>query len=254
MSYEYTLGFEQPAEGMPHAKERRVGGFAIGVLRMDAVIPFLPGDVSNASTFNFPMLYKVVKGVSRKEVIYNPDPNVVDKLIKAGRELEEQGVRAITTSCGYFANFQKEVAAGLDVPVFLSSLLQLPIIKCALKPHQKVGIICADSECLTPKLFSSIGVDDLSIIRVAGFQNFSMKWSLGVDTFNSQKFEEELVNLATHFVNDNPDIGALLFECSNLPPYAWSVQKAVKLPVFDFTTLINWIFSAVVRRPFAGFI
>lgn len=253
--YEYMPGLEQPEKQILVPKERRIGGHAIGILLLDVLCPMLPGDVANASTYNFPVLYKVLDGVG-VERVFRADPTVLDEVIRGGKELEEQGVRAITSDCGYFGNYQKEVAAALNVPVFLSSLLQIPLISLTLKPGQKVGVICADSRSLSSSLLSACGVDDPSTIVVAGAQDLPESKNLGLCTgrYNSFKMEQELVSLARQLVNDNPDIGAILLECSDMPPYAWSIQRAVNIPVFDFITIINWIYNAVVRHPFAGFV
>ena len=37
-------------------------GEAIGMLMMDATVPRIPGDIGNATTFDFPVRFKVVKG------------------------------------------------------------------------------------------------------------------------------------------------------------------------------------------------
>ncbi len=66
--------------------------------------------------------------------------------------------------------------------------------------------------------------------------------------------EEELIDLTRKLVIDNPEIGAILIECSDMPPYAHAIQNTVGLPVFDFYTLINWVQNSVVRKPFAGFL
>ena len=39
----------------------------------------------------------------------------------------------------------------------------------------------------------------------------------------------------------------------HVPPAAAAVQNAVRLPVWDYVTLINWIHDGCVRRPFTGF-
>ena len=75
-----------------------------------------------------------------------------------------------------------------------------------------------------------------------------------IGRFNSAKMEQEIVGLARNLAAENPEIGAIILQCSDLPPYAWAIQRATKLPVFDMTTLIDWVYRAVVRRPFAGFI
>jgi len=55
-------------------------------------------------------------------------------------------------------------------------------------------------------------------------------------------------------VSDNPEIKAILLECTELPPYARAIQKAVGMPVWGFSGMVNWVCSGVVRRDFSGFI
>ena len=119
-----------------------------------------------------------------------------------------------------------------------------------------MGVICAVADSLTPKLLSQCRVDDISDIVIAGAQDLPefQKLLQCTGSFNSYEIEQQLVGLAKQLVSNNPDIGAILLECSDMPPYAWAIQNAVRLPVFDFTTLINWVYNAVVRRPFTGFI
>jgi hypothetical protein len=38
-----------------------------------------------------------------------------------------------------------------------------------------------------------------------------------------------------------------------MPPYGELVQKAVNLPVFDFITMINYVYTAVVKKKYDGF-
>ncbi len=255
MVYGFMPGPEQVNTQISMPKGQAIAGNAIGILVLDLWYPYLPGNVANASTYNFPVHYKILRG-SRGPQIYRAEPALLDLIVEGGRELEKQGVRAIIGACGYFGNYQKEAAAILDVPVFLSSLLQIPIIRRGLKPNQKVGLICANADALTPELLSQCGVDDLSDIVIAGAQGLPEFQNIEQSTghFNSYKLEQQLVGLARQLVSNNPDVGAILLECSDMPPYAWAIQNAVRLPVFDFITLINWVYNAVVRRPIAGFI
>jgi len=43
-------------------------------------------------------------------------------------------------------------------------------------------------------------------------------------------------------------------ECSDLPPFSKAVQEAFDLPVFDYISLINWVYHAVVQHSYSGFI
>ncbi len=259
--YTYTVGYDDEEVSWPEG--RMIGGAAIGVIQIGPIrVPMVPGNVGNATTFSFPVLYQRMEGAEGNAIVEmvvstKPHPQVVEWAIKAGKKLEEQGCRAVVGNCGYFANYLPEVAAALDVPCFLSSLMQVPIILRALKPSQKIGIICASGQALSsaPAL-KNCGVDDPSRVVVAGAEHTSQMQNVlqNKGHLNNVKFEQELVGIAKEVVSKNPDVGAFLLECTELPPYAWAIQKAVRLPVFDFTTLINWVHSAVVRRPFAGYI
>jgi len=255
MVYGFMPGPEQVNTQISIPKGQAIAGNAIGILVLDLWYPYLPGNVANASTYNFPVQYKILRGSTIPQIL-SADPTLLDLIVEGGRELEKQGARAIIGACGYFGNYQKEAAAILDVPVFLSSVLQIPIIRRGLKPNQKVGVICAVADSLTPKLLSQCGIDDLSNIVIAGAQDLPEFQNIlqCTGSFNSHEIEQQLVELAKQLVSNNPDIGAILLECSDMPPYAWAIQNAVKLPVLDFTTLINWVYNTVVRRPFAGFI
>jgi len=255
MVYGFMPGPEQVNTQISIPKGQAIAGNAIGILVLDLWYPYLPGNVANASTYNFPVQYKILRGSTIPQIL-SADPALLDLIVEGGRELEKQGARAIIGACGYFGNYQKEAAAILNVPVFLSSVLQIPIIRRALKPNQKVGVICAAADSLTPKLLSQCGIDDLSNIVIAGAQDLPEFQNIlqCTGSFNSYEIEQQLVELVKQLVSKNPDIGAILLECSDMPPYAWAVQNAVRLPVFDFITLINWVYNAVVRRPFAGLI
>jgi len=256
--YTYTSGYDQEEVFIP--KGQAMGGCAIGIIKIGALwFPLMPGNVSNATTFNFPVHYKWMEGSPNMDQIITtkPDPAFLEQTIKAAKELERMGCRAVVGACGYFANFLTEVAAAVNVPCFLSSLMQVPIISRALKPSQKIGIICANGRVLSsaPAL-KACGINDPSTIVITGAENLSQMQNVlqGRGHLNNAEFEQELVGLVKQMVSDNPDVGAILLECTEMPPYAWAIQKAVRLPVFDFTTMVNWVYNAVVRRPFAGFI
>ena len=254
MTYGYMPGPGQVDAEIPIPDGQHVTGNAIGILVLALAYPLLPGNVANASSYHFPVLFKVLAGTSIPQIL-RADPALLDSVIEGGRELERQGVRAIVGACGYFANYQKAAAAALNVPTFLSSVVQIPIIRGALQPGQKVGVVCADIASLTSETLSQCGVDDLSSLVICGAQDLPEFRNILECTgqLNSRKLELELVSHVKKMVGENPEIGAILLECSDMPPYAWAIQNATRLPVFDYITLINWVYGAVVRRPFAGF-
>lgn len=246
------------------AGQGAVAGHALGILTVEGLWnPLVPGTVHNATTWDFPVYYEIVEETANWRVINLKaeggvfSPKVRDGLIAGAKELERRGIRAISGSCGFMANFQKDVVAAVDVPVFLSSLCQIPLIRQGLKPGQKIGVMTAASDLLCPETFQQVDVDDMSDIVIVGTEECGEFAKLRASTqaghFNPARIERDIVDLAKQFVKSNPDIAVILLECTSLPPYAWAIQNAVDLPVFDAYTLIEWVYMAVVRRPFSGY-
>ncbi len=234
-----------------HARRGQVSyGEDIGIIMLDSYTPFIQGDVGNAKTFNFPVRYQAVKGLSVEKAL-GKETKMVQNIIDAATELAAQGVKAITADCGYLVMHQKEVAQSVKVPVFLSSLLQLPFVTAILPPGKKPGIICADETQFVPSMLEMAGVTDPSNVIIRGMQD-GPAFADGIirekGSFDSKVIREEVVERARLLVNDHPETGAILLECSILPPYSHAVQEAVGLPVFDYVTMINYVHAAVVAR------
>lgn len=242
-----------------HTNEGQVlGGVAIGIILFgQAGYSFPPGSVENALTFKYPVLFHAIKAASVDSVVSSElDPNVISQLVEAGLYLEQQGCRAIIGACGYFANYLPQVVEKLHTPCFFSSLMQVPMILSSLIPKQKIGVLCANGKVLkSAPVLANCGVHDPSRLVIAGAEELpEMKKILaGVGHYNTYKLEQGLIDLAKDLVKQDPDIGALLLECTLFPSHAWAIQKELKLPVFDFSTLIDWVHSAVVRKQFFGY-
>ncbi|MBF0229113.1 MAG: aspartate/glutamate racemase family protein [Desulfamplus sp.] len=229
-------------------------GESIGILILDASYPCIPGNIGNATTFPFPVRYEKVEGASIDRLLNQQDPSLAVPFIDAALRLYNSGVKAITGACGFMALFQQEVSQHLDIPVFLSSLLQIPFIYQIT--GKKIGIITANASCLQLKHFTSTGISDSIPIAIAGMEEqteFRDAILKEKGTLDSLKIQDEVVEVAIALLQRDPDIGSILLECSDLPPYAHAVQRAVGLPVFDFFTMINYLHTALVRKPFNGF-
>jgi Asp/Glu/hydantoin racemase len=223
-------------------------GEAIGILMLDTKFPRIPGDIGNALTFDFPVKYKKVKGATSQRVVREADPSLIAPFIEAARELEEEGVSAITTSCGFLAIFHKYLADAVSIPVFTSSLLQVPIVFRMLKKGQKVGIMTASRPHLTELHFKGAGIKDIPLV-IYGMEEqeeFPAVFLDQKETLDIEKAESEMVQVATKMVSENPDVGAIVFECTNMPPFRKAVQQAVNLPVFDIVTLMNYVYDSVI--------
>ncbi|MBR3866296.1 MAG: aspartate/glutamate racemase family protein, partial [Butyricicoccus sp.] len=235
---------------------QQMSGIPIGIVLLNVGYPIVPGNVANATTWNFPVSYVKVNNVDSPR-LHSKDPAIIDELAAAARELvEDNGVRAVICACGYFGRWQKQLRDRVDVPVYASSLIQIPMIKMGLKKDQKIGVLCAVTRTFDNELLECCGVDDPSCIVIKSMEEAPEFSAIPRDRahMNNMKCRQEFIDAAKQMVEENPDIGAILLECSDMPPYAADIQNAVNLPVYDFTTMVNWVQNAVMRKPFNGYI
>lgn len=237
------------------SKKRSWDGEPIGILILDAAYPCIPGNVGNATTYDFPVRYKEVRGASIQRLLTERDPKLLEPFIQGARELEDEGVRAITGACGFMALFQRQVAEAVSVPVFLSSLLQIPFIWNTLKWDQKIGVITANASCLTNEHFRNVGIaEDIPMVIYGMEDKEEFRTSILEEkgTLDSGKIEEEVTEKAAQMIAEHPEIAAILLECSDLPPYAHAVHRVTGRPIFDFITMIRHVHSALVPQKYVG--
>jgi len=228
-------------------------GYKIGILVLDSQIPRIPGDLGNATTFDFPVVYKIVRGASIERVVNGTDPALLRPFIDAAKELEAEGCKAITTSCGFLAIFQKEIAAEVNIPVFTSSLIQVGVAHAMLGPGKKVGVIVSEPKNLGQRHLAGVGVEDVPMV-IKGVENscFIRATHTADPSFDPDQMRREVVQAAKELVESDPEIGAIVLECTNLPPYSAAIQAATGLPVFDIVTLTNYVHSALVQKEYYG--
>jgi Asp/Glu/hydantoin racemase len=223
-------------------------GHTIGIIMLDTRFPRVPGDIGNASTWPFPVRYRVVPQATPDRVVRQKAEGLLAPFIAAAHDLVHDGVRAITTSCGFLSLYQHEIAAAVPVPVFTSSLLQMPLIARMLRPDQKVGVITVDSRYLTEAHLRAVGAESAPVV-IVGLESEKELTRVLIDNepeLDTQEAEAEMVHVARLLVAEHSEVGAIVLECTNMPPYARAVQRATGLPVFDIVTLTRWVYQAFV--------
>ena len=239
---------------------RSVYGVTIGVIQLFANLPMLPGNMGNATTFDFPVLYRSVDAENNFDVMAEePTKNFADASVEAAQWLELQGVSAIMGNCGFFGGYQNIIKGRIGVPFYSSSLMMLPMMVHSLAPDKKIGIITANGpQLMKVQAIQNCGLsleDKENRIVVMGLENApEFDGAVGnlIGHYNPAKVEQEMVELARQMLQENDDIGSILLECTELSPHAFAVSNEVCMPVWDYTTLTNWIHSGCVRRPFIG--
>jgi Asp/Glu/hydantoin racemase len=223
-------------------------GFTVGILMLDTRFPRIPGDMGNAGTFEFPVRYHRVAGADPDLVVRRGATGLLPAFIEGARQLEREGVGAITTNCGFLAAFQAELAAAVQVPVFTSSLLLVPLVHRLLPPGRRVGIMTVNAGTLTPRHLDGAGITAEMPIAVAGMETEKefTRVLLGDElTLDVDAARAEHVRVARRLAAEHPDLGAIVLECTNMPPYTADVQRETGLPVFDITSLVRMVHAAL---------
>ena len=232
-----------------------LSGIPIGILCLETYYGRPPGHIRNASTFRFPVMYRIVKGATAKRVVKQADAELLDPFIEAGRELEQEGVMAITGSCGFLALFQDKLADSVNIPVFTSSLIQIPLVHRMLRRNQLVGILTASKSTLTDAHLKAVGAGEVPVC-VAGMDEQPEFCEVVIEgrrnDLDLRRLGEEVLAVVGRMAEIHPEMGALVIECTDLPPFAHLIQQKINIPVFDIVTLTNMVYESLNRRPFKG--
>ena len=160
----------------------------------------LPGNSTNLASYPFPVKLVEVKGANTDTVILHPSQKLLEDMIQLAKELEKEGVRAITTSCGFNAIFQEALANAVDIPVFTSSLLQVPFAQALVGRDRAVGVITASASSLSEKHLRACGITDEMHPIVMGLEN-APEWSKIFD-HPDDSFDMDLVTFYQRFCFD----------------------------------------------------
>ena len=233
---------------------KNICGVSIGVLALESYFPKPPGHIKNPSSLPFTACYEILRGISVPDLLYHPTPAMENTILEAARSLEMQGVKAIAGSCGFLALYQSVLVNAVQIPVFTSSLIQVPL--AYQMTGQKVGVITADATVLNSHYLKAVSADHVPV-AIAGLQD-SEEFACVIlhNERNNMDLElvlEELLTVVRELLENNPDIGALVLECTDLPPYAHPLQAEFGLPIFDLTTLACMANDVVQRQPYKGF-
>lgn len=231
---------------------KAVYGAPLGILMLEARFPRIPGDMGNAATWPFPVMYRVVKGASPDRVVMQGAKGLLPDFLAAAAELVAQGAEAITTNCGFLAIFQKEIAEHVQVPVATSSLLQFPWVQATLPAGKRVGILTVSKQSLTPAHLEAarIPADTPIVGTESGQEFFRVLIQAGKEDMDVRLAAQDILNAGRELVAMAPDIGAILLECTNMPPYAFALREALGLPVYDIYSLVTWLHAGIRPREF----
>lgn len=230
-------------------------GQDIGILMLDTIFPRIPGDIGNALSYPFPVRYKVVKDAFCERIMGDQvDEELLAPFIKAAQELEAEGCKAITTSCGFLAGFQRKLADSVHIPVFTSGLILVPLVWSMINHDQTIGIFTERAAHLGEYHFNQLGWSSKDIpVHVTGMLEDSPFPALFIGNQMSEDreiLEACMLEMTERHMREHPDTGAIVFECTNFGPFSQKVQEIAKVPVFGINQLLEWMQSCVNMRSY----
>ena len=207
------------------------------------------GHVSYARTYDFPVRLKFVTDPFDPAGFLESNPEWkgwnLPAWIRAAKDLQEEGVRAIVGGCGLTGMIQKELQAAVDLPVYTSSMLFVPEVHTDMAKGQRVGILTVSKEQLTAHdgaIFKGCGIDESIPIAIAGMNESedAEAWLTQVTPdYDPRVVEQAVVNTALRLKSAHPDLGAYVLECTEMPVYSQAIRDASGLPVFDAVDMVN---------------
>ena len=229
---------------------KAIYGASVGMLLLETRFPRIPGDGGNAATWPFPVLWRVVSGATPDRVVRDRG-GVVEDFVAAGRELVALGADGITTNCGFLVLYQDRLAKECGAPMAASSLLQVPWVERLLPPGRRVGVVTVEADSLTPRHLECAGARaDTPVEGTEGGAELT-RVLLGDELeLDVDRAREDVVAAARRLVERNRDVGAIVLECTNMPPYAADVSRATGLPVHDFHSFVCWFQAGLRPRAF----
>ncbi|HZC97018.1 MAG TPA: aspartate/glutamate racemase family protein [Bradyrhizobium sp.] len=226
-------------------------GARVGILMLETRFPRIPGDMGNAETWPFPVLYKVVPGASPRRVVCEKAEGLLGEFLAAAAELVRQGADGITTTCGFLSLYQREIAAHVGVPVATSSLMQIPFIERVLPPDRRAGVLTVSAANLTEEHLRAAGADpETPVVGTDGGSEFSRVMINDEERLDVAAAERDILAAGDTLVKSHDGVGAVLLECTNMVPYARALSQRLRLPVFSIYTFVTWFHSGLIPRDF----
>jgi len=232
------------------------GTAVLGVLMLEGKMADVPGLMKSEQTFPYPVRRMVVPGASTPFTAAEAEA-LLPGYVAAAQRLEREGVKVITANCGLMALLQPEVAAAVRVPVVLSSLLAVPAVARMIAPGRRVGVLTFFTDAVGERNFRASGWSSEQFpVSVAGVGHCE-SWreflrTKEIDGELRPRLRADLLAEIEGLLQREPDIGALVCECTMLPAVLNDLRAQLPVPVFDLLTVLDWAVSAFdrpVRRP-----
>ena len=218
---------------------------------LDTRFPRIPGDIGNAQTWPFPVLYRTVSGASPTRVVEARADGLLDAFLAAAANLVDAGADGITTSCGFLSLFQADLAAHCTVPVAASSLMQVPLVERLLPTGQRVGVVTVSAPHLTEEHLRAAGAaPDTPVVGTESGDELTRVLVGNQTELDPLAAQRDVLAAGDQLLRAHPEVRAVVLECTNMMPYAAALRRHLGVPVYDMYSFVTWFHHGLEPRRF----
>ncbi len=217
---------------------------------LETRFPRLPGDIGSPASFSGPVIHQMVKDAKVDQIVRaeGVNPLLAARFVQAVKELEEQGVRVVGTSCGFLSVLQSQIQSALNIPFLSSSLLHLPTLINQYGAAAKIGVLTFDAGKLTDQHIPLPISEIKRHVTVHGLNKTSHLYQTIAEDrleLDRELARGSVMELLDSLLKTSPDVDAIILECTNLSPWKSEMRQRTGVPVFDLVDLIAFYLNGM---------
>lgn len=209
----------------------------IGVLLLENTHLHGPGAMANPASYPAPVMFETLEGVLGRELIDAPAPRL-PAFVHGARRLVARGARLVVANCGFAMALQEASSRAVPVPVALSGLTLLPVLRACY--GARVAVLTYDAAALA-RAWRGFGLGALP--PHAGVETCP-EWRLlecpRPARPDPDRLYAELEMVARRLVAVT-DPGVLLVECTGMLPFTAHLASRLGIPVMGVFHLIRML-------------
>ena len=123
-----------------------------------------------------------------------------------------------------------------------------------MMPSRRIGILAFHPEAVGETVYAACGWSAWEIPVAVGGVAGSEAWQEFLRTKEipdhlRPRLEADLVAVGRRMVEEHPDLGAFVCECTLMPPANQALRDALRLPVYDILNLLDLAMRGLFRPP-----
>ncbi|MET4359253.1 hypothetical protein ABIC08_009230 [Bradyrhizobium sp. RT9b] len=221
----------------------------LGILNLERGVtppPPRPGSILHPSTFDFPIISETVEG-AWADVAMRGDPALEPATIAAAQRLVERGAVAISSNCASFIRLQEAISVAVNVPVATSSLLLVPALLGQLPSTAKIAVLSADSRCSSERVHRLLDSTQRARLVIGGIEGGTL-WQNEMNRppvyTETADIEADVSSCVSGLLAADPQLTAILFECTAFLPISPAIRRMTNLPVYDIASVCRMTMEA----------